>query len=173
MPAWLAPMAISAGLSLGKKLLGGGGKKPAAAPSDPYADVGRAQELARQGVEGYGETLKPQMLREIGTALGGLNEIGALRSGGAEVALNDIGTNYSQMIGSYAKQASGDAIGYGLQAHRQRFDEEEAAQARKAATLRSIGSVLGAGIGFYAQSKLGGGAKTAIAPGQVTGGYRD
>lgn len=128
-------------------------KKPAGLPrqndpNDPFGDVGRAQELTKTSVEGYGETLKPHLMREIGNALGGLNSIGALRSGGAEVALGDISTDYAQQIGSYAKQATGDAIGYGLEAHRQRMEEKARHDAKKAGLLKAIGGVLGAGIGF-------------------------
>lgn len=115
---------------------------------DPYQDVGRAQDLASQGVEGYGETLKPHLMREIGNALGGLNEIGALRSGGTKVALEDISTNYAQQIGAFAKQASGEAIGYGLEAQKMRLQRDRDKQARKASLLKAIGGVLGAGVGF-------------------------
>lgn len=122
---------------------------------DPYSQVKRAQDLGREGVIGYGEAAKPGLLREIGTALGGLNSIGALRSGGANVALGDIATNYSQMIGSFAKQAAGEATGYGLQAEQIRLARDEAKRQRKAGLLKAIGGVLGAGIGFLAGGPAG------------------
>ena len=131
------------------------GKTGTSGQFDPYADVERAQEMARTGVEGYGETLRPHLLREIGTALGGLNSIGALRSGGTTVALGDISQNYSDTIGSYAKQAQGDAMASGFEATRlrqadraQRFAEDEAKRRRRAGLFGAIGTALGAGIGF-------------------------
>lgn len=119
-------------------------------PYDPYAQVSKAKDLAREGVEGYGEALKPQLMREIGNALGSLNSIGALRSGGANVALNDIGVNYASQIGAYAKQAAGEAVGHGLEAQQMTDAEAERRRQRKSGLLRAIGGVLGAGIGFLA-----------------------
>lgn len=143
-------------------------QKPRERPFDPFADVPRAQELARESVIGFGETLKPHLLREIGTTLGGLNAIGSLRSGGATVALGDITTDYAQQIGAFAKQAAGSALGFGLEAggrrlaeRRQRFEEDEAKRRRKSALLRSIGSVLGAGVGFLAAGPPGAAAGSA------------
>ena len=132
---------------------------------DPYGDVGQAQDFLREGVEGYGEQLRPHLMREIGTALGGLNEIGALRSGGTTVALNDITTNYAQQIGAYAKQASGQALGYGLEAGRIRNEREEARRKRKGGLLKAIGGVLGAGIGFIAGGPAGAVAGAKIGSG--------
>jgi hypothetical protein len=126
-------------------------------PVDPYADVRRSQSLAREGVIGFGETLRPEILREIGTTLGGLQGIGALRSGATTTALKDISERYGGMVGSYAKQATLSAMGTGLEAGRlrvgqreQRFREEEAERRRKRSLWSAIGSVLGAGVGFVA-----------------------
>lgn len=130
---------------------------------DPFGYVPRAQELAQKGVEGFGEQLRPGLEREIGNALGGLNSIGALRSGGSTVALNDITTNYAQQVGAYAKQAAGDAIGYGLQARQMRDAWSEQQRARHGGLLKAIGGVLGAGVGFLA------GGPTGAAVGQQLG----
>lgn len=138
-------------------------KKPA---YDPYSEVGGASDYLMQGVEGYGETLKPHLLREIGTALGGLNSIGALRSGGSKVALQDISTDYAQQIGAYAKQASGDALGYGLEARRLRDQDDERRRARKASVLKAVGGLLGAGVGFF----VGGGPAGAVAGAKIGSG---
>ena len=141
-----------------------------AAANDPYSDVERAQELLREGVTGYGEQLRPGLLREIGTTLGGLNEIGALRSGAVPVELGNISERYGQQVGAYAKQATMGGVEFGLQARRQRFEEQEAKRRRKAGLLKSIGSVIGAGIGFI--PGIGGAAKaaTAAAGGSGVGG---
>lgn len=130
---------------------------------DPFSYVPEAQDLARQGVEGYGESLQPAILRDVGTALGGLNSIGALRSGGATVALGDISSKYGAMIGAYSKMAAGEATAAGLAARRQKFEEDQARQARKAGLLKAIGSVLGAGIGFLAAGPAGAAAGASVA----------
>lgn len=124
-------------------------------PYDPFGDVKRAQNLGREGVLGYGEALRPGLEREIGNALGGLNSIGALRSGGTTVALGDITTNYAQQIGAYAKQAAGEATGYGLQARQLRDQERRYQDSRRGGLFRAIGSVLGAGVGFLAGGPSG------------------
>lgn len=124
-------------------------------PNSPYSEVPAAQDLLRESVQGYGETLQPQVLKDVGTALGGLNDIGALRSGGAKVALEDISTKYGAMVGAYAKQATGEGLTAGLEARKQKFAESQAKAARKAGLLKAIGSVLGAGIGFIAAGPPG------------------
>ena len=133
-------------------------------PYDPFRDVKGAQDAAREGVIGYGEALRPGLEREIGNALGGLNSIGALRSGGARVALNDITTNYAQQIGAYSKQAAGEATGYGLEARRLRDEEKRYRDSKRASLFKAIGSTLGAGLGFFA-----GGPAGAAAGGSVAG----
>ena len=117
---------------------------------DPYQDVPQAQAYLRESVSGFGEQLRPGLLREIGNTLGSLNEIGALRSGAVPVHLGEISERYGQQVGAYAKQATQYGLGAGLEAGRMRFEREEARRRRKAGLLKSIGSVLGAGIGFFA-----------------------
>lgn len=130
---------------------------------DPFGDVGSAQEYLREGVEGYGEQLRPHLMREIGNALGGLNSVGALRSGGTTVALRDISSDYAERIGSYAKQASGAALDAGLEARRLRDQDEERRRARRASIGRAVGGLLGAGVGFF----LGGGPAGAAAGARI------
>ena len=125
-----------------------------------------AQDYLREGVEGYGEALKPELLREIGSTLGGLNEIGGLRSGGVPVALGDVAGKYGAAIGAYAKQATQYGLEGGLAARRQKFTEDEARRRRKSGLLKAIGSVLGAGIGFFAS----GGNPVGAAAGFKAGG---
>lgn len=127
-------------------------------PYDPFGYVKPAQDAAREGVVGYGEAALPALRREIGNALGGLNSIGALRSGGADVALNDIAVSYADQIGAYAKQAAGEATGYGLQARQLKDAENRYRDSKKASLFKAIGGVLGAGIGFA----VGGPAGAAV-----------
>lgn len=118
--------------------------------TSPFSYVPEAQRYLREGVEGFGQQLRPGLLRDIGTTLGGLNQIGALRSGAVPVALGDIAERYGNQVGAFAKQATMGGLESGLSARRQAFAEEEAKRRRKAALLGSIGKVLGAGIGFFA-----------------------
>jgi hypothetical protein len=144
-------------------------------PYDPFADVKRAQQLAREGVEAYGEQLQPYLLKDIGSTLGSLNEIGALRSGGTQVALRDLTGEYGNRIGQFARGASLEAIGSGLAASDARLreralrnEEEAERRRRRGALLSSIGSVLGAGIGFIAAGPAG--AATGGVAGSKIGG---
>lgn len=122
---------------------------------DPFTDIGTAQQYAREGVQGYGDMLQPQLRRTIGSAIGGLNAIGGLRSGGTVQALNDIATDYGSQIGAFAHQATLGAMNTGLGANAERranqhfqFQQDQVRRAHQGAILRTIGGVLGAGIGF-------------------------
>lgn len=122
---------------------------------DPLRDVGRAQEATREGIIASGELLRPELLSRIGETLGGLNQIGALRSGGTEVALQDISREFTDRFGNIATAATTGAVGAGLQAgglrlqdEERRFREREARKKRKAGLLSAIGNVVGAGVGF-------------------------
>lgn len=134
---------------------------------DPYGDVKGAQDLLKGGVEAYGEQMRPHLLREIGNALGSLNSIGALRSGGSEVAIKDISRDYTDRIGLHARQTASDALGYGLRASDMRFREAEARRARRASLLKGIGTFLGAGAGFLLS---GGNPAGAAAGASLAGG---
>lgn len=122
---------------------------------DPFKDVERAQGFQREGVKAFGELLRPDLLKDIGDTLGGLNSIGGLRSGGTKVALDDISRNFTDRIGQYASAATLNGTNAGLQAGNLRlgdrdlrFREDEAERERKNRLLSSIGSVVGAGVGF-------------------------
>lgn len=150
-----------------------GGYAPAHLRTDrdnPYRDVDAAMGYAREGVEGFGETLRPQLLQDIGTTLGGLNEIGALRSGAVETELGNIGERYGAQVGAYGKMAASEAVRTGLEANRLRFEREESRRRRKGGLLKAIGTVLGAGVGFVAS---GGNPAGAIAGASLAGGGKD
>lgn len=136
---------------------------------DPLGDVERTQELTRKGIVASGELLKPEILARIGDALGGLNAIGGLRSGGAEVALQDISREFTDRFGNIATAATTGAVGAGLQAGGLRlqdadlrFREKEARKKRKAALLGAIGSVVGAGVGFVVAGPPGAAAGSQV-----------
>ena len=137
---------------------------------DPFRDVGRAQDFTREGVIASGELLRPELLTRIGDTLGGLNSIGALRSGGTKVALEGVSREFTDRFGLIASRATLGALDAGigagglrLQNRRLNFQEEEAKRRRKSALLGAIGSVVGAGIGFAV-----GGPPGAVAGSQVT-----
>jgi hypothetical protein len=114
--------------------------------SNPLQYVPAAQKLAQTGVEGFGQAAAPYLQRQIGTALGGLNSIGGLRSGAVPVALGDVATDYGKEIGGYAKQAAGESLGAGLAANEQDLMKASMDQARKSSLLGAIGT----GLGFAA-----------------------
>ncbi len=107
---------------------------PVAPEFDPNA-VGRSvkqyQDYAREGVEAYGRQMQRPLLQRIGTTLGGLNSIGALRSGGTEVALNDITRDATEDLGNFASRATMDAIGQGTGAAFGTFDRGQGTYDRR------------------------------------------
>src|SRR5690348_2312313 len=111
--------------------------------SNPLQFVPAAQKLAQTGVEGFGQVASPYLTRQVGTALGGLNSIGALRSGAVPTALGDIATDYGKEVGGYAKMAAGESLGAGLAANEQALLKQQLDQQRKSSLLGAIGSALG------------------------------
>ena len=138
-------------------------------PFDPLADVSRTQDLTREGVIASGELLRPEILGRIGDTLGGLNSIGALRSGGTRVALGELNRELTDRFGLIASRATLGAIDSGIGAgglrledRRLRFQQDEARRRRRSSLLGSIGNIVGAGIGFAV-----GGVPGAVAGAQV------
>lgn len=112
-------------------------------------------------VQGYGEIMRPELMQTIGSALGGLNGIGALRSGATTTALNDITTNYADRFAAYATQTAAQGADLGLGQYDREMAERERKRQERASLLRTLGSALGAGIGFFTGGGFGalGGAK--------------
>lgn len=138
-----------------------------------WGDIDKGQASLEGAVKGYGEILKPELMQQIGSALGGLNSIGALRSGAANVALNDIGTAFADRVGSYAATTAAQGAQVGLAARESITAAKRARDAKRAALLGSIGSVLGAGIGFVvggpAGASIGSQAGRAVTGGNPVG----
>ena len=144
---------------------------------DPLMDVERAQDFTREGVVASGELLRPEIMSRIGDTLGGLNSIGALRSGGTRVALGEINREFTDRMGNIASQATLGALGTGVQAgglrvqdRELRFREEEGKRERRAALMRAIGGVVGAGIGFAVFGPPGAVAGAGLGSGGGGGG---
>jgi hypothetical protein len=128
---------------------------PAKPAYDPWADVQKAQDYTKQSVTANAELLRPELLGRIGDTLGGLNSIGALRSGGTRVALGDLNREFTDRIGNIASAATlqGANIGLGvggqrLQSRSLDFQQEQIKAQRRSALLGAIGNIVGAGIGF-------------------------
>lgn len=130
----------------------------------PYRDVPEAQRLLREGTVAQAELMRPELLGRIGDTLGGLNQIGALRSGGTAVALRDLNRDFTDRIGLFASRSTMGALESGLGAQRIRNEQEQIAAQRRSALLSAIGNVVGAGIGFAI-----GGPPGALAGAQVGG----
>lgn len=151
-------------LSSGFKARGRGTEEQRRRSEDPFTYIERAQELTREGVIASGELLRPELLARIGDTLGGLNTIGALRSGGTEVALRDISREFTDRFGNIATAATLQAGGIGLGAADINLRRREAESARKRSLLASIGGVVGAGLGFALAGPAG-----AVAGSQALG----
>lgn len=135
----------------GRAYAAGQGARPRVDPAEKYyADIERGQESLEGAVRGYGEMLRPELLQTIGSALGGLNSIGALRSGATVQALDDIGMDFASRVGQYASQTAVAGANLGLGVRDRVSADEERRRAARASLLRTLGSALGAGVGFVA-----------------------
>jgi hypothetical protein len=140
-----------------------------AGPFDPGGNVDQAANTAKRVAIGAGQAAQPYLTRQIGTALGGLNSIGALRSGAVPVAMQDIATDYGRQIGAAGERAAGESLGAGLGASELDLEKQRLAQQRKSSLLGAIGGLLGTGLGFA----IGGPAGAAVGGGlakKATGG---
>jgi len=133
--------------------------------SNPLQFVPAAQKLAQTGVEGFGQAASPYLTRQIGTALGNANSIGALRSGAVPVAMGDIATDYGREVGGYAKQAAGESLGAGLAANEQDLLKQQLDQQRKSSLLGAVGGALGfAANKIFKSTPAGAAASVAGSP---------
>jgi hypothetical protein len=96
----------------------------------------RASRLEGQ-VNAYGDMVGQDFKRSVGSMLGDLNGIGALRSGAVTSGMNDLTTNYGRQVGNYAAQTATDAekldqqeseFGRGLASQNSQFDRNLAFQ---------------------------------------------
>lgn len=79
------------------------------------ANIQTMQDLAAKGVQGYGDMLGVDFRKDVGNLLGGLNRIGAIRSGAVQAGVGDLMDTYGRRVGDYASMATRDAMGLGLQ----------------------------------------------------------
>lgn len=134
--------------------------------------VGQFQNMAREGVQGYGDMLGDDFRKQVGNYLGDLNSIGGLRSGAVASGLADFGNQYGRAVGQYASMATRDAMGMGqeqasLEAERQYRDMADK-RARKGGLLRGVGKILG-GVAGSVLGPAGGVIGTKL--GEKVGGW--
>jgi len=132
---------------------------------DPLQYVPAAQKAAQTGVEGFAQVAQKPLTQQVGTALGGLNSIGALRSGAVPVALGDIATQYGNQVGGYAKMAAGESLGAGLAANEQALLKQQIDQQRKSSLLGAIGGALGFAANKIFPAKAAVGAASNVVSG--------
>lgn len=140
------------------QVAGGGTRSSGQQPNQKidYADPNQAipvyQNLAKQGVEAMGQQSAFDFRKELGQYLGGLNSIGALRSGAVLTGANDIMDTYSRNFANAASQATLGAMGYGQQRVAEQLDSQTQAanrkQANKSSVMSGVGTLLGAGLGL-------------------------
>lgn len=113
--------------------------------------VGRFQGYAREGVNAIGQQLSGDFSRSVGSMMGNLNGIGALRSGQAVTGTQDIMREYGDRVGQAASQATMGAIGMGQEqaslAEERHYRSQADKRGRKAGFAGAVGGVLGAGLG--------------------------
>lgn len=130
------------------------------------AYVNQFQGYAREGVQAFGDQVGQDFRKDVGSYLGNLNGIGALRSGAAVTGVDDLMTTYGRQIGNAASQATLHAVDQG----QQEFDSDverkaradAAAKQRHASLLKGVGTALGAGIGFFAGGPVGASAGASL-----------
>lgn len=146
----LLPM-VGTALSVGKSLFGkkGGGDKRSATTEDEFfQSAQRFKSFNEDAIRGYGALAGEDFAKQVGSTLGGLNQVGALRSGAVSSELGNLTDRYARTIGQYALQAAPQSMeqALGFQTGVKQF-EDEAARSRKAGFLSTVGGLLGKGIG--------------------------
>jgi hypothetical protein len=66
-------------------------------------------DAMKGAVQGYSDIASQNFQKDVGNTLGGLNSIGALRSGAVQSNLRDLATTYGRQTGDYAAQTAGQA----------------------------------------------------------------
>jgi hypothetical protein len=104
----------------------------------------------QEAVGGYGAMAGEDFQRRVGEFLGGMNEIGALRSGGVQAGVDQFGREFGRQIGHYSSMASRDALGMAQQEHdsdvERAFRERQYQDAKRASKRRGIGKLLGGAL---------------------------
>jgi hypothetical protein len=101
----------------------------------------------QDSVNAYGDIAGQNFKTQIGTMLGNLNGIGALRSGGVQAGINQAMQTYGQQIGDYARMTSGQAMSDAITENNndieRQFRAQQYADAKNAANKSAIGKLLG------------------------------
>lgn len=101
----------------------------------------------QDSVKAYGDIAGQNFKTQIGTMLGNLNGIGALRSGGVQAGINQAMQTYGQQVGDYARMTSGQAMQDAMTENNnnieRQFRAQQYADAKDAANKSAIGKLLG------------------------------
>lgn len=135
-------------------------------------NVRELQDLKRESVEAIGARLAPQFRREVGRLLGGLQSIGALRSGAVTAGIGRASERFGEQVGIAAREATGDVFGTALGLEELAFRRSEAEKARRSSFLGGVGRFVSRGVaGFIAGGPAG--AAATIATGFLPSGGGD
>lgn len=109
--------------------------------------IGMFQDMASESVRGYGSMLGRDFQKQVGVMLGGLNDIGALRSGRVQSELGDLSDQYGRSVGEYASMATRDAMGMGQTEYdrdvERKYREDADRRARKSSKWGALGKLGG------------------------------
>lgn len=115
--------------------------------------------------QGYADLAGQDFKQQIGTMLGNLNSIGALRSGGVQAGLNQAMTTYGRQVGDYSNQLATQAAQLAQNENdmniERQFRGQQYGDAKRAAHKSAIGKLLGG---------LGGAASVIPGIGGIAGG---
>ncbi len=115
--------------------------------------VGALQSLQKESVQAIGAQLAPQFRRQVARLLGGLQSIGALRSGAATAGISRASAQFGEALSTGLAAKVGDQFGTALGL--EQLAEQRAA--RKASEKRGLfGSIGKIGARFLAGTLAGG-----------------
>lgn len=115
--------------------------------------------------QGYADIAGQDFKQQVGSMLGDLNSIGALRSGGVQAGINQAMTTYGRQVGDYSNQLATQAAQLAQTENdnniERQFRDQQYGDAKKAAHKSAIGNILG-GLGGAVSvipgiGKIGGG----------------
>lgn len=127
--------------------------RAAAAAPQPFlgGDFDQFQGALSGAAKGYADMAGEDFKKDVGTLLGNLNGIGALRSGGVQAGINDAMTHYGREVGDYTSQLASQAANLAQgqytyeqeAAERKREYYQNRADAKSAQHKSAIGKILG------------------------------
>lgn len=121
------------------------------------AKIKQYQDMAREGVQGYGNMVGRDFEKQVGQMLGGINAIGGLRSGAVHSQTKDLMDMYGRSVGDYASMATRDAMGQGQQSYQygaeSAYRDAADQRARKSSRWGALGKIAGLGLSIAFPAK--------------------